>query len=159
MTPRNGRNYATGYPPPSILAAAAAETYRGVIHPPHPTPSILAAAETPNPHSKKKFARASRRKNTQFLARSSSWQGPFFFSNLFAQKRHKVSYVPVPGRGLFFLSDLSGQKGHKLSYVSVPGRGLFFSATYQGKKDINCRTFQFLAGAFFSQQLIWAKRA
>ena len=42
---------------------------------------------------------------------------------------------------------------HKFSYVPVPGRGLFFSATYQGKKDINSRTFQFLAGAFFLSNL------
>merc|ERR1711865_798453 len=58
----------------------------------------------------------------------------------------------------FFLSNLCGQEGHNFSYVPVPGRGLFFSAAYLGKKGIISRTFQFLAGAIFSQQPIWAKR-
>ena len=53
--------------------------------------------------------------------------------------------------GPFFLSNLSGQKGPHFSYVPVPGRVLFFSATYQDKNDPISRTFQFLAGAFFSQ--------
>ena len=58
----------------------------------------------------------------------------------------------------FFRGNLTGQKGRHFSYVLVPGRGLFFSATCLGKKGIISRTFQFLAGAFFSPQLIWAKR-
>ena len=61
-------------------------------------------------------------------------------------------------QGPFFLSNLSGQKGRHFSYVPVPGRGLFFLATYLDKKDTISRTFQFLAGAFFSQQLMWTKR-
>ena len=69
-----------------------------------------------------------------FLVRSSSWQGPFYLSNL------------------------SRQKGAHFSHVPVPGSGLFFSATYLGKKGIISRTFQFLAGAFFSQQLVRAQR-
>ena len=89
-------------------------------------------------------------KRTPFLVRSSSWQGPFFLSNLSAQKDLA---------GAFFPSNLTGQKEPHVSYVLVPGRGHFFSATYLDKKDPISRTFQFLAGVFFSEQLIWAKRA
>merc|ERR1711865_1158457 len=92
-------------------------------------------------------------KKNPFLVRSSSWQGPFFLSNLSGQKGPHFSYVPVPGRGLLFLSNLSGQKGPHFSYVPVPGWGLFFSATYLGKKDPISRTFHFLAGAFFLSNL------